>query len=926
MATFAVIFEQVSPASLAADGSWLPGQIDALQFNSADAMIGDKRTRTSTVGTYVDNFGASKTVLALKNEVFTRINTLIRPNNMVSSTSQIKFWTGKPLNVGFKTSTALWQEMDDSKVLSDYGYSDKFVNNGSNKAEWYQMMHGNMIICQTVCGCPGKCTINTHIRSAFMGVVGLPCMCVQGSCKNGGNCNLGTSKCECSSGWGGDDCGTWTSSSINRLSVDCLLTLPTYDRPKFISDAKADVKSRFDFSNINPNTTTVDDVRQLIYSGINARVIPLNVPMFSDIKLYTGGFLKADSKTVGGGFFEMQGSRTLASYGYIPNPGENEIICVTSPTCAGYPCGANGTCKVYSAVSGGNTGWYYCECTSGYQGWGCTPKYMLNQAIFFITSAPVSKDINNFAVYQYGMNPTPPYGGRQLFIARDIIHSYMTIKEIKNVIATSFPKNITNVSSSRLTLWTGNGIGAWDNRVDKSAGKPWTAMEDGRTLFSYGYVDTNASQTVVVTIACDESCTLGCDIFGACTCSVLCKNGGTCGAVDGKCICQPGWGGDDCGTCTKQCSNRGECNSMGQCVCQSGWGGADCGTCTKQCSNRGACNSMGQCVCQAGWGGADCETCTTTCKNGGTCSSTTGKCQCVGKWTGDDCGVCSCKNGGQCSNETGECECPTGWGGDDCGMCTRTCVNGGACSSDNTCACPVQKVCNGKGTCDAFNGACACQDGWTGADCSIPPPPPPLPPRYVCSSNGTCLTMKADVGGVSFSDIKSCREQCCPSVNGQVCSGSGVCTNGACVCAKGKTGRACELQDCSVNTSCGMCSGAGCAWCPSTKKCEMPSSANAKTCPIKKGQCCEAPPAAGCFAPLSYRTGCAPDAAKGIVECSSSVTKDPSQTCCLSSEVSTLSTAACPAGWTADVSKDYCQTSINPLSPKYRVKCKRVCP
>ena len=358
------------------------------------------------------------------------------------------------------------------------------------------------------------------------------------------------------------------------------------------------------------------------------------------------------------------------------------------------------------------------------------------------------------------------------------------------------------------------------------------------------------------------------------------------------CDCEPGWAGADCGTCTKSCNGRGTCsNSTGLCECQTGWGGEDCEQCTKTCNGRGPCDETGMCVCEPGWEGADCETCTRTCNGRGTCS-----------------------------NSTGLCECQTGWGGDDCETCTKTCVNGGPCRSDGTCACPAQKVCNGKGACDS-NGVCTCQDGWTGVDCSIPPP------RFACSSNGMCSAVNANVGGVSFADMTSCSSQCCPvGSNGQVCSGSGVCTNGKCVCAKGKTGQTCELQDCSVNTACGTCAGAGCAWCPSTSKCEMPSSSNANTCPVKKAQCCAAPPAAGCFSSLTYFTGCAPNAAKGIVECSSSVTNDPSQTCCLSSEVSKLSTAACPAGWTADVSKDYCQTSINPLSPKYRVKCKRVCP
>ena len=812
-------------------------------------------------------------------------------------------------------------------------------------------------------------------------------------------------------------------SLLGRLSVNCLIAIPTYDRSTFNRNYLTDRGSHFEFSDVNANTTTIAMVKNLVFQKMLGD--SQNPPRREWLKLYTGGFLNADFKPVGGPYRELADEKTLAQCGYIqtvPNdptkpPSQdwysNEIICISDKTC-GNECGPNGVCKNVSRVIGGSTGWFTCSCNPGYTGMKCDSDVnMLTYIGLFVTTAPVSASIDNWSVYQYGSGP-------QKFSIRDF-DSNKTIAELKQVINKSvFPQ----IAPNRLTLWVGNAIGAYNQfGSDTSRGKPWTAMQDSNTLTSYGYIGLGYGHCIVVTISCDPSCKQTCDMFGKCSCSTVCKNGGTCSSVSGLCQCPPAWAGPDCGTCTSQCKNGGACssstgkcecppawtgsdcgtctaqcknggncsnstglcecppawtgadcgtctakcknggtcsnqtglcecppawtgtdcgtcttqcknggqcsNDTGQCDCPPAWAGVDCGTCTAQCKNGGKCsNSTGLCECVPGWTGVDCGTCTKRCKNGGQCSNETGQCQCLQGWEGEDCGTCTkqCKNGGQCSNETGECECPTGWGGDDCGTCTRTCVNGGACSSDNTCACPVQKVCNGKGTCDAFNGACACQDGWTGADCSIPPPPPPLPPRYVCSSNGTCLTMKADVGGVSFSDIKSCSAQCCPSVNGQVCSGSGVCTNGACVCAKGKTGRACELQDCSVNTSCGMCSGAGCAWCPSTKKCEMPSSANAKTCPIKKAQCCEAPPAAGCFAPLSYRTGCAPDAAKGIVECSSSVTKDPSQTCCLSSEVSTLSTAACPAGWTADVSKDYCQTSINPLSPKYRVKCKRVCP
>jgi len=64
-------------------------------------------------------------------------------------------------------------------------------------------------------------------------------------------------------------------------------------------------------------------------------------------------------------------------------------------------------------------------------------------------------------------------------------------------------------------------------------------------------------------------------ILAGAACSPPCQHGGTC--VNSACSCPAGWGGADCGSCTKQCFNGGACsNTTGACVCVGMYGGDDC--------------------------------------------------------------------------------------------------------------------------------------------------------------------------------------------------------------------------------------------------------------------------------------------------------------------------------------------------------------
>lgn len=71
-------------------------------------------------------------------------------------------------------------------------------------------------------------------------------------------------------------------------------------------------------------------------------------------------------------------------------------------------------------------------------------------------------------------------------------------------------------------------------------------------------------------------------------------------------------------SCPSSCSNHGVCTASNECVCDEGWDGADCGTCTCSsgsgpvCSGHGSChlNSTAdacQCTCDKGWLGTDCS-------------------------------------------------------------------------------------------------------------------------------------------------------------------------------------------------------------------------------------------------------------------------------------------------------------------------------
>ena len=160
--------------------------------------------------------------------------------------------------------------------------------------------------------------------------------------------------------------------------------------------------------------------------------------------------------------------------------------------------------------------------------------------------------------------------------------------------------------------------------------------------------------------------------------------------VDGDCVCKAGWRGRACeiSTCpgTKgesvTCSNHGRCDVNHKldvrCICEPGFKGDDCGTAKnstagridcarRECSgeDHGSCATDDEppCICKPGWAGDKCERllCPASCSGHGFC--TDAGCRCYQGWRGGDCASAACVNDcmghGEC--HSGTCLCEAGW-------------------------------------------------------------------------------------------------------------------------------------------------------------------------------------------------------------------------------------------------------------------------
>ena len=255
-----------------------------------------------------------------------------------------------------------------------------------------------------------------------------------------------------------------------------------------------------------------------------------------------------------------------------------------------------------------------------------------------------------------------------------------------------------------------------------------------------------------------------------------CSSNGVC--VDGRCLCDDGWGGIDCAErlCLGSCSGRGLCVE-GTCQCDAEWEGADCGLpaplCPHNCSTHGRCDgARRRCLCDEGWGGADCSEdwtrgCPgiTPCSGRGACYR--GRCACEQGYAGEACQLMACPNGcskhGTCTH--GSCACDQGWEGEDCSLPSCDgCVHG---------------VCRGR--------SCECEGGWSGLQCEQRMCDPRCAePRGRCV-DGTCACASGWSG--THCTIALCRHDC---------SAHGRCVGGQCACDEGWTGDDCSVAMCEV--------------------------------------------------------------------------------------------------------------------------------
>jgi hypothetical protein len=270
----------------------------------------------------------------------------------------------------------------------------------------------------------------------------------------------------------------------------------------------------------------------------------------------------------------------------------------------------------------------------------------------------------------------------------------------------------------------------------------------------------------------------GDDCGQAAQCPAGCSGNGVCSR--GRCFCDPGYGGGDCGQvapapCPNECSGKGVC-AFGRCFCVEGAAGDDCGApapCPNECSGKGVC-AFGRCFCVEGSSGSDCSLaapCPNECNGKGVCSF--GQCFCVEGYAGADCGApapspCpnACNGKGVCS--FGQCFCVEGSAGDDCGAPAPA---------------PCPNECSGKGVCSF--GQCFCVEGSAGDDCGAPAP---APCPNECSGKGVCSFGKCFcVEGSAGDDCGAPAPAPCPNE----CSGKGVCSFGKCFCVEGYAGDDC---------------------------------------------------------------------------------------------------------------------------------------
>ncbi|XP_060063970.1 uncharacterized protein LOC132544399 [Ylistrum balloti] len=336
--------------------------------------------------------------------------------------------------------------------------------------------------------------------------------------------------------------------------------------------------------------------------------------------------------------------------------------------------------------------------------------------------------------------------------------------------------------------------------------------------------------------------------------SLPCDNGGTCVSVHNlwrKCLCLPGFLGQDCQVNIDECSsspclNGGQCadgNNSYTCTCVT-YKGNRCETpritCDSlTCGNADECyddykTGLPQCLCNPGYtqeqGQSDCslvDVCASSpCQRGGTCINIPGgqTCQCPPGYGGyrcqhdlDDCASTPCLNNGTCEDRFNNytCDCPIGFTGRDCSSDIDECLS-------NPCHPPGTYSCN-----NTYGGfICNCNQGYSGLNCSV------------YTDNDPCVT--------------------------NPCLHEGVCrrlTSGfICECENGWTGQRCEvLVNYCVNIANPCLNNASCVSLQNDFICRCPTGTYGRYCDQLPDLCSRLNPClnlANCSAKGENFTGC----------------------------------------------------------------------
>ena len=348
---------------------------------------------------------------------------------------------------------------------------------------------------------------------------------------------------------------------------------------------------------------------------------------------------------------------------------------------------------------------------------------------------------------------------------------------------------------------------------------------------------------------CYENCIQCSDATGPCDvcaefwfgsyCNVRCVNG-TYFDVDGTCSCDIGWSGAACDIrCNSVCRT---CEQSDENLCTSCFGnkiGDLCEfclatwypneDCTVECVNGIYNNFDRTCSCDIGWSGAACDIrCNSVCRtcaqdNKNLCLSCFGNkvgdlCEfCLATWyPNEDCTV-ECVNGSY-NDFDRTCSCDIGWSEAACDIqCYSECRT---CAQDNESLClscygnKTGDLCElcldnwfapGDCTVECINGtyedgACTCDEGWSGAACSIRC-------NSVCkhcaqddknfcvSCHGNKTSNQCELCIATWFAPEDCTVQC---VNGTYLAGS----PGSCECDEGWSGEACNIR---CNSACKHC-------------------------------------------------------------------------------------------------------------------------